>query len=125
MEATGIWSQVQTFKFLVSLITFQQILSFTKGLSDQLQCRQLDLAKAADLMLAMKTTVKEFRTDSKWDSIYKYALHVARLHSIAVEPSLQSGIVLESTGVIYVSLSVGVCACVCCHTSILIFCTLN
>ena len=87
MEATGIWSQVQTFKFLVSLIIFQQIFSCTKSLSDLLQCRQLDLAKAADLVLATKTTVKEFRTDSKWDSIYKYALDVAHLHSIAVEPS--------------------------------------
>ena len=41
IEATGIWTQVQTlnFKFLLSLITFWQILSCTKSLSDQLQSR--------------------------------------------------------------------------------------
>ena len=36
IEATGIWTQVQTFKFLVSLITFWRIFSCTKSLSDQL-----------------------------------------------------------------------------------------
>ena len=41
IEATGIWTQVQTlnFKFLLSLITFWRTLSCTKSLSDQLQSR--------------------------------------------------------------------------------------
>ena len=60
IEATGIWTQVQTLKFLISLITFWRIFSCTKSLSDQLQSRQLDLAKAADLVLATKSTLKEF-----------------------------------------------------------------
>ena len=58
IEATGILSQVQTSKFLVSLITFWRLFSCTKGLSDQLQNRQLDLAKAADLVLATKKNLE-------------------------------------------------------------------
>ena len=66
VEATGIWTQVQTFKFLVSLILFWQILSITKSFSDQLQSRELDLAKAADLVLASTSTLKDFRSDAQW-----------------------------------------------------------
>ena len=65
IEAAGIWTHVQSFKFLVLLITFWRILSCTKSLLDQLQSKQLDLAKAADLVLATKSTMKEFRTDSQ------------------------------------------------------------
>ena len=72
IEATGIWTQVQTFKFLVSLITFWRILSCTKSLSDQLQSREMDLAKAADHVLATISTLKDFRTDNHWNHIYKY-----------------------------------------------------
>ena len=69
-EATGIWTQVQSFKFLVSLITFWRVLSCTKSLSDQLQSREIDLAKAADLVLATTITLKEFRSDNQWNHIY-------------------------------------------------------
>ena len=51
IEATGIWTQVQTFMFLLSLITFWRLLSCTMSLSDQLQSTEMDLAKAADLVL--------------------------------------------------------------------------
>ena len=109
-EATGIWTQVQTFKFLVSLITFWRILSCTKSLSDQLQSREMDLAKAADLVLATISTLKEFRSDDQWNHIYKYVKDIANLHGISIDlprpcrrkqtsRRLQDGIVLESTGV--------------------------
>ena len=110
IEATGIWTQVKTFKFLLSLVTFWRILSCTKSLSDQLQSREMDLAKAADLVLATVSTLKEFRSDNQWNQIYKYVKDVADLHGICVEISrpcrrkqmsrrLQDVIVLESTGV--------------------------
>ena len=109
-EATGIWTQVQTFKFLVSLIMFWRILSCTKSLSDQLQSREMDLAKAADLVLATVSTLKEFRSDNQWNHIYKYVQDIATLHGINVDlprpcrrkqtsRRLQDVIVLESTGV--------------------------
>lgn len=71
-EATCIWTQVQTFKVLVSLITFWRILSSTKSLSEHLQSRQMDLAKVADLVIATISSLKEFRSDSQWNHFYKY-----------------------------------------------------
>ena len=70
----------------------------------------MDLAKAADLVLATISTLKEFRSDNQWNQIYKYVKDVADLHGISVEISrpcrrkqmsrrLQDVIVLESTGV--------------------------
>lgn len=69
----------------------------------------MDLAKAADLVLATVSTLKEFRNDSQWNHIYEYVKEVADLHGISEDlprpccwkqPSkrLQDGIVLESTG---------------------------
>ena len=108
-EAIGILIQVQTYKFLLSLIMFWRILSYTKSLSDQLQSRQIDLAKAADLVLATVSTLKEMRSDSQWDHLFKYVKDAAVLHSISVDlprpcrrkqlpRRLQDGVVLESTG---------------------------
>ena len=96
--------------YLISLITSWQIFSCTISLSDQLQSRQLDLIKAADLVLATISTLTEFRTNNLWKCIYKYALDVANLHSITVDLSqpcrrkqlskrLESGYALASTGV--------------------------
>lgn len=100
----------------LSLITFWRVLSCTKSLSDQLQSREMDLAKAADLVLATVSTLKDFRNDSQWNHIYEYVKEVADLHGISEDlprpchrkqPSkrLQDGIILESTGARDVSLS--------------------
>ena len=62
-QATGLLLQIKTFHFLLSLITFDKILSITKGLSDVLQSATLDLAKAADLVSGTIKTIKDFRTD--------------------------------------------------------------
>ena len=70
----------------------------------------MDLAKAADLVLASTSTLKGFRSDARWDHIYSYVKDVANLHGIKVEiprpfhrqhlqQRLQDGVVLESTGV--------------------------
>ena len=106
-EAIGILMQVHTFKFLLSL--FWRILSCTKSLSDQLQSREIDLAKAADLVLATVSTLQEMRNDSQWDHIFTYVKDAAVLHSIHVDlprpccrkqlpRKLQDGVVFESTG---------------------------
>ena len=101
-------------KFLLSLNTFWRILSCTKSLSYQLQSRQMDLAKAADLVTATISTLKEFRNDSQWNRIYKYVQDIANLHGISEDfqrpcrhkqtsQRLQDGIMLESTGMRTVS----------------------
>ena len=60
-EARGILLQVKSFRFLLCLITFDQVLSITKHLSDVLQSSNLDLAKAINLIVATKEAVQELQ----------------------------------------------------------------
>jgi hypothetical protein len=62
IEARGLYHQIKSFPFLVSLITFDQILTCTKQLSDQMQSSTLDLSLATELVLATKTTLMEYHT---------------------------------------------------------------
>ena len=55
VEAKGILCQVRSFKFLLLLIIFSRVLSFTKRLSDQLQSISNGMARAADLV---ETTIE-------------------------------------------------------------------
>ena len=55
-EATGILSQVQSFKFMIALVLFWRILFCTKSSSDQLQSTSINMAKAADLVNATLDT---------------------------------------------------------------------
>ena len=109
VEARGILLQVRTFKFLLLLIIFWRLLSCTKSLSDLLQNVNIDMAKAADLVIATITTVQEFRSDSAWNHMFKYVEDVAALPDVSVTHQrtqrprqlprrLESGIVLESVG---------------------------
>ena len=63
VEATGL--QIKSFKFLLSLIMFDRILTCTRSLSDYLQHAQVNLAKAADLVSATVSTLELFRTDEE------------------------------------------------------------
>jgi len=83
-QATGLLLQIKTFHFLLSLITFDKILSITKGLSDVLQSATLDLAKAADLVSGTIKTIKDFQTDKHWCSLFTYVESVAQLHGIEI-----------------------------------------
>ena len=67
IEAKGLYYQVANFSFIVSLVMFDRILSCTKCLSDQLQSTQVDLAQAADLVLATKSTLEEYCADTFWE----------------------------------------------------------
>ena len=90
VEAKGFLLQIKCFKFVVSLVVFDRILSCSRCLSDALQSTQLDLAKATDLVLATKQTFEEFRTDQSWNKVYDYAVRIADHHSINVTvPSRQ------------------------------------
>ena len=110
VEAQGLLLQVKDFKFLISLIIFDRILTCTKSLSDSLQSMQIDLGKAADLVMATEGTLQEFRTDSEWEKIFTYTKKVAELNSVEINATVQSrrqrqaphrfedGIVYQSTG---------------------------
>ena len=45
---------------------FDEILSCTKSLSDQLQSTQIDLVQAGDLVQSTESTLSEYRTDFMW-----------------------------------------------------------
>ena len=110
VEAQGLLLQVKDFKFLISLIIFDRILTCTKSLSDSLQSMQIDLGKAADLVMAIEGTLQDFRTDNEWEKVFTYAKKVAELNSIEISATVQSqrqrqkpccfedGIVCQSTG---------------------------
>ena len=57
MEARGLLLQIKCFKFVLSLVVFDRLLSCSKGLSDVLQ---LDLAKVAGLVSALIETFGDF-----------------------------------------------------------------
>ena len=58
VEARGFLHYVAKFRFIVSLITFDRILSCTNSLSVQLQSIQLDLSSAANLVQATNVSLK-------------------------------------------------------------------
>ena len=62
IEAKGLYYQVATFPFIVSL------------------------AKAADLVSATKSTLEEYRTDYFWKKTFHYSQSIAELHGIEVLP---------------------------------------
>ncbi len=82
VEAKGLLYQVKSFSFIISLISFDRILSTTKQLSDQLQSSTVDLYRASELVLATKSMLQHFRTDQYWKQVYQHAADVAELHSI-------------------------------------------
>ena len=83
-QAIGLMLQVKSFKFLLSLIVFDKVLSITKGLSDVLQSTTLELAKAADLVSGTIETLADLRTDTYWNRRFTYIESVAKLHSIDI-----------------------------------------
>ena len=97
------------FSFILSLVMFDKILSCSKSLSDQLQSTNIDLAHAADLVIATKSLLEEYRDDTIWNKFYQYAVSIAELHGI--KPSLpvktrqkrlpkrlEDGVILDSIG---------------------------
>ena len=85
MEARGLLLQVKRFKFVLSLVVFDRLLSCSKGLSDVLQSTQLELAKAADLVSALIETFEDFRSDESWKKVFEYAVSVSQHRTIEAE----------------------------------------
>lgn len=85
-EARGLLLHVRSFQFIVGLVVFDRILSCTKGLSDALQCNNLDLAKAANLVSATIETVQQFRSDGEWEKLFTYVDRIVKQYNLSVEP---------------------------------------
>lgn len=88
---------------------FDRILSCTNSHSDQLQSGNVDLAKAADLVLATQSTLEEYSTETWWEKIYEYAERIGQVHGIEISPltqtrqrqlprRLEDGIIMETIG---------------------------
>ena len=85
-EARGILLQLKSARFLVCLVTFDQVLSLTKGLSDVLQSTSLDLAKAANLVSATIESVQELRSDTQWQRVFAHLERIATHYGIDMTP---------------------------------------
>ena len=86
VEACGLLLQISKFKFLLTLIIFDKVLTYTKSLSDCLQGTQVNLGKAGDLVTATVSTLVSLRTDEEWDKVYAYAERVAEVNEIDFNP---------------------------------------
>ena len=85
IEARGLLHQIKSFSFLLSLITFDRILTSTKQLSDNLQCSSIVLSCATELVVATKHLLTDYRSDSYWNKAYDHATQVAKMHNIPLE----------------------------------------
>ena len=81
-EARGILLQVQSFHILLCLIIFDRLLTCINGLS-VLQSVQLNLDKAAELVVGTIKTIESFRSDEEWMKLLSYAKNVADTHDIS------------------------------------------
>ena len=112
MEANGIFFQIHTIKFIFLLVVFMRILSYTKRLSDQLQCKDIDMAKAVELVSGTVEILNELRdNEERWGQIVKCTKDFAELHDIDITSSirprrrrvvprrLEDDIIMETTGV--------------------------
>uniref|UniRef100_A0A1X7VGN3 Uncharacterized protein n=1 Tax=Amphimedon queenslandica TaxID=400682 RepID=A0A1X7VGN3_AMPQE len=63
IEARGLYRKVQSLTFLVSLVTFDHILTCTKQLSDQLQSSSSNLSSASHIVVATKSFLSEYGID--------------------------------------------------------------
>ena len=84
VEARGLLHLVNSFQFLLSLVTFDCLFSCTKRISDILQAPKINLSIAAELITATIETMHQFRTDEEWSKVYKYTVEIASLHKIPV-----------------------------------------
>ena len=85
VEAQGLLLQIHKLPFLLCLVVFGKIFGITNKLSEILQCPQIDLAAAAELVTAQVTTLEEYRSEEEWDKIWTEAEGIAAAHNVEVE----------------------------------------
>ena len=91
IKVRGLYHQLHSFSFLISLITFDQILTCKKQLLDKLQCSSLDFSLASELILATNSLLTEYRTTTYWNKLNEYAVELAKLHDITIDSHSQRG----------------------------------
>ena len=107
-EADCLLNKVNTFWFILQLIIFDRLLTYTKSLSETLQKVNVDLSKASDLVIATQETLKLFHSDSEWEKIFEHAKNVANVNGIEIafpKPTRQKRVPLYLEGYITNTLS--------------------
>ena len=66
-ESIGLLHQLQSFTFILLLWIFDDVLGITKILSDTLQGKELDLARAMELVKSVQATLTERRNQAYFD----------------------------------------------------------
>uniref|UniRef100_A0A8C5BKB5 HAT C-terminal dimerisation domain-containing protein n=1 Tax=Gadus morhua TaxID=8049 RepID=A0A8C5BKB5_GADMO len=81
VEARGILVQIDL-NFVGCLVLFRKVLSDAKYLSDMLQSKTVDYAKAVELIEALKETLLHYRCEASFDELWSEALDVCQKSSI-------------------------------------------
>ena len=68
-------------------MVFDKILSITKGLSDELQSQNVNLACAATLVTACEGSLEAFRSDHMWEKLFKSISDICEQHEIEITDS--------------------------------------
>ena len=82
--ARGLLSQIDL-QFLGLLVTFCEVLGDAKCLSDMLQSRTLNLARAVDLVQSLRSTFHDYRSDDYFSKLWKEVEELAQQCEIGVQ----------------------------------------
>ena len=110
IAARGLFYQIKSFSFLLSLILFERIFSITGNLSNLLQSKTINYAAAATSIAATKTSLESLQCESEWQRIWDSAVELADSQKITITPirsrcqrqpppSLSHSVVETTTGV--------------------------
>uniref|UniRef100_A0A087YHR8 Uncharacterized protein n=1 Tax=Poecilia formosa TaxID=48698 RepID=A0A087YHR8_POEFO len=84
VEARGLLFQIDV-QYLGLLVAFCKMLGDTKCLSDMLQSSTLDLARAVDLVGALRDTFQDYRNEKYFDELWKEVKELAEKSKISVK----------------------------------------
>ncbi|XP_062853960.1 zinc finger MYM-type protein 1-like isoform X2 [Trichomycterus rosablanca] len=81
VEARGILAQIDL-NFAGSLVLFKKVLSDSKFLSDMLQSKTVDYAKAVELIEALKETLIQYRSQASFEEMWSETLDLCQRSNI-------------------------------------------
>uniref|UniRef100_A0A1X7UJX0 Uncharacterized protein n=1 Tax=Amphimedon queenslandica TaxID=400682 RepID=A0A1X7UJX0_AMPQE len=97
IEARGLYHQISSFPFLLSLLLFDEVFSITGKLSNLLLSEQLHYATAATCMATTKTSLMSMRSKSEWLTKWDSAAQLADSNNIPVTLPRQSNRITPSS----------------------------
>ncbi|XP_053286397.1 zinc finger MYM-type protein 1 isoform X2 [Pleuronectes platessa] len=108
VEARGILHQIDL-NFIGCLVVFRKILGESKFLSDMLQSTKIDLTKAVELAETLQQTLREYRSEPSFETVWGEVLDICQSNSIPtsqptckrarqVARTLQSSVVTSTLG---------------------------